>query len=269
MYAALGGLKLLLNYFLSRSVELETQYQALAEVGDDEELEGLAEAGEPSHQKPASPRLTILQRVRSLFPCISPLSRSILLRLVFLFAMDSFASGMASPSWLTYFFTTVHSLQPSALGTLFLVSNILGSLSNLVALPVARRIGPLKTMVFGHLPSTVFLALIPIPPAHSKSGTRLSMAFLALRACTQSIDQAPRQAFLAAAVLPGERTAVLGVVNMVKTFSQDGGIGSMGVLAGKRMWVVALVGAGALKASYDLLLLWMFLGFKDREGGVH
>ena len=276
MYAALGGLKLLLNYFLSRSVELETRYQTLpGEVDEEEELEGLTEAGEPNHQSPPtapsdpSPGLTVLQRVRNLFPYISPASRSILLRLVFLFAIDSFASGIASPSWLTYFFTTVHSLQPSTLGTLFLVSNILGSLSNLVALPVARRIGPLKTMVFGHLPSTVFLALIPIPPAGIQFGSWLSMAFLALRACTQSIDQAPRQAFLAAAVLPGERTAVLGVVNIVKTFSQAGGIGSMGVLAGKKMWVVALVGAGVMKASYDLLLLWMFLGVKDREGGVN
>ena len=62
---------------------------------------------------------------------------------------------------------------------------------------------------------------------------------------------------------------MLGVVNIVKTFSQAGGVGSMGVLAGKKMWVFALVGAGVMKASYDLLLLWMFLGVKDREGRVN
>lgn len=79
------------------------------------------------------------------------------------------------------------------------------------------------------------------------------------------MDQAPRQAFLAAAVRNEERTAILGVVNIVKTVAQAGGIGSSGVLAGKRMWVVMLGGAGAMKAGYDLLILWTFLGMKERE----
>ncbi|WYZ38100.1 hypothetical protein EsH8_III_000014 [Colletotrichum jinshuiense] len=171
---------------------------------------------------------------------------------------------MASPSWLTYFFTTVHSLQPGSLGTLFLVTNLLGTVSNLVALPLARRLGPLKTMVFTHLPSAVFLSMIPLP-APGRTGTWTAMAFLSLRACTQSMDQAPRQAFLAAAVLPSERTAVLGVVNTVKTLAQAGGIGSAGFLSGKSLWVVVLSGAGIMKACYDLLMLAMFLGLKDRE----
>ncbi|KAK4211051.1 major facilitator superfamily transporter [Rhypophila decipiens] len=261
-YAALGAVKLVLNSFLSSSVELDAGYHELANESDEEEGEGRIGAQTSVSQ------LSLPQRVRHLIPHISAASRAILLRLIFLFAMDSFASGIASPSWLTYFFTTVHSLKPSTLGTLFLVSNILGSVSNLVALPVARRIGPLKTMVFGHLPSTVFLALIPLPPADTQLGTGLSMTFLALRACTQSVDQAPRQAFLAAAVLPGERTAVLGVVNIVKTLSQAGGLGTMGVLAGQKMWVVSLAGAGLMKAAYDLLLLWMFLGVQERERGA-
>lgn len=263
LYAGLGGLKLLLNSFLSSSIELEVGYQEVAGEPDEEESARPEDVLESNHPP------SLFQRIRDLVPYISPESRAILFRLIFLFAMDSFASGIASPSWLTYFFTTVHSLKPSTLGTLFLVSNILGSVSNLVALPVARRIGTLKTMVFGHLPSTIFLALIPIPPASTEVGTALSMTFLALRACTQSVDQAPRQAFLAAAVLPSERTAILGVVNIVKTLSQAGGLGSMGVLAGNKMWVFALVGAGLMKATYDLLLLWMFLGVKDREGGVN
>jgi len=72
------------------------------------------------------------------------------------------------------------------------------------------------------------------------------------------------QAFLAAAVLPEERTAVLGVVNVAKTLAQAGGIGSTGVLAGAGLWTLMFGGAGGLKASYDLLMLWMFLGVKER-----
>jgi sugar phosphate permease len=178
--------------------------------------------------------------------------------------MDSFASGLASPSWLTYFFTTYHHIAAGPLGTLFFTTNILATLSNFAALPLARKLGPLKTMTFTHLPSAIFLGLIPLPQAGG-AGTWIAMAFLSLRACTQSMDQAPRQAFLAAAVKNEERTAILGVVNIVKTLAQAGGIGSSGVLAGKKLWVVMLGGAGLMKATYDLLILWTFLGVRDRE----
>lgn len=79
------------------------------------------------------------------------------------------------------------------------------------------------------------------------------------------MDQAPRQAFLAAAVLPSERTAVLGVVNIAKTLAQAGGLGFAGILAGRHLWVALLGGAGGLKALYDILMLWMFLRLQDRE----
>ncbi|EXJ71036.1 uncharacterized protein A1O5_06029 [Cladophialophora psammophila CBS 110553] len=279
VYALLGLVKLILTLMLSESVELERPKQVYQEVPIELEDEGLLsdssdeETLEPRSSKqttartsvpPSPPTPPLLSRLRSLLPYISPTSRMILVRLLFLFFLDSFASGLASPSWLTYFFTTVHSLESSALGTLFLVTNLLATLSNLAALPLARRLGPLKTMIFTHLPSAVFLSLVPFPPA-TTTGTWLAMGFLSLRACTQSMDQAPRQAFLSSAVLPAERTAVLGVVNIAKTLAQAGGIGVSGALAGARLWVVMLAGAGTMKASYDLLMLWMFLGIRDRE----
>ncbi|KAK7981159.1 hypothetical protein PG989_013616 [Apiospora arundinis] len=277
LYAVLGAIKLGFVLLLSPAVEAERQTR-IQEAGT--ESEGLLSAqrsgnGEETEgQQPAVSTTTPpvnkpipRKGVSSLIPHISPASRSILWRLLLLFCLDSFASGMASPSWLTYFFTTVHSLQPSSLGTLFLVSNLLATASNLAALPLARRIGPLKTMVFTHLPSAIFLAAISLPPA-SPSGTWMSMAFLALRACTQSMDQAPRQAFLAAVVLPAERTAVLGVVNIVKTFSQAGGIGVAGPLVNASLWTVLLGGAGAMKAMYDLIMLLSFWRLKDRENPV-
>ena len=79
------------------------------------------------------------------------------------------------------------------------------------------------------------------------------------------MDQVPRQAFLAAAVLPSERTAVMGLVNVVKTLSQSGGPLLTGWLAGMQKFWIAFLIAGALKASYDLAMLKMFLGFKPRE----
>lgn len=285
LYATTGVIKLVLTILLSTGVELEQQDTQYHQVDVEMEAEGLLsdssdgedEArsapkkpnGSPTSeilQDNVPPKPTVYHRVRSLFPQISPVSRSILVRLILLFAIDSFASGLASPSWLTYFFTTVHHLQPSSLGTLFLITNLLATVSNLLALPLARRLGPLKTMSFTHLPSAIFLGLIPLPQP-SSTGTWFAMCFLSLRACTQSMDQAPRQAFLSAAVLPAERTAVLGVVNIAKTLAQAGGIGSAGALAGRNLWIPNFSGAGVMKACYDLLMLCMFLGLKEREGG--
>jgi MFS family permease len=171
---------------------------------------------------------------------------------------------MASPSWLTYFFTTYHDVNPGSLGTLFFVTNILATISNLVALPLARRLGPLKTMTFTHLPSAIFLGLTALPRS-GNPGTFISMVLLSLRACTQSMDQAPRQAFLAAVMRPEERTAMLGIVNIQKTIAQAGGIGTSGILAAQESWRIMLGGAGLMKVFYDLLILWTFLHMPDRE----
>jgi hypothetical protein len=74
------------------------------------------------------------------------------------------------------------------------------------------------------------------------------------------MDQAPRSAFLSIVVLPEERTAVMGVVNILKTLSQSSGPTLTGLLAGNDHFWVAFVAAGSLKATYDLLLLAFFGG---------
>ncbi|KAH6629753.1 major facilitator superfamily MFS1 [Boeremia exigua] len=282
LYAALGIVKLLLVLTLSSEVELQVQEYEYVEVLelDAEDLQSPASSPRNSvedrppssahlndaqqQQVSKSSRRDMSDRLRTLLPQISRQSLLILSRLIVLFALDSFASGMASPSWLTYFFTTFHNVEPATLGTLFFTTNILATLSNFAALPLARRLGPLKTMTFTHLPSAIFLALIPVPNAGSW-GTSASMALLSLRACTQSMDQAPRQAFLAAVMKPEERTAILGVINIAKTLSQAGGLGSAGMLAATKSWRLMLGSAGLMKALYDILILWTFLGVPDRE----
>jgi len=200
------------------------------------------------------------QPKKSIWPQISPSSRSILVKLCLLFAIDSLASGLVPASWITYFFNTKFAIAEGKLGTLFFTTNIISSASSLVASSISKRIGNVKTMVFTHLPSSIFLALIPLP-----SNVALAMTFLVLRSCTSQMDVAPRQAFLAAAVLPSERTAVMGVVNVVKTLSQSAGPVITGGLAGSGKFWVAFLVAGSMKATYDLGMLAMFLGFKGHE----
>lgn len=110
-------------------------------------------------------------------------------------------------------------------------------------------------MVITHLPSSLFLGALPVAP-----NLALTILLLIGRSMMSSMDQAPRSAFLSMVVLPEERTAVMGIVNTLKTLSQSSGPWITGLLAGGGRFWVAFVVAGALKASYDVLLLTMFGG---------
>ena len=266
IYAVLGIVKLLLAFMLSDKCEPGQPKQEYEEVhqmddvGPEDPLSDDEDSQEGHTQSKARAPLPEMKR-KSIWPAISPASRSILIKLCLLFAVDSLASGLVPLSWVTYFFSRKFKISEGQLGTLFFITNIISSISNLVASSLAKRIGLIKTMVFTHLPSAIFLALIPLP-----SHAWLSIIFLVLRSCMQNMDQAPRQAFLSAVVLPSERTAMMGVVNVVKTLSQSGGPIATGWLAGiGKFWIAFLI-AGAMKASYDLAILKIFLGYKGREG---
>ncbi|OAQ65835.1 MFS general substrate transporter [Pochonia chlamydosporia 170] len=236
-YAVLGALKLLFTLGLSRAVEAE-------EV--DVETEPLLN------------RETQVKRSwRSLVPHVSAESRAIAVTLCLLFALDAFASGLAPLSWVTFYFRSRFNIEEGRLGSIFFTTSLISAASVIVASSISKRLGNVKTMVFTHLPSSVFLALIPLP-----SNVSLSLTLLALRACTQSMDVAPRSAFLAAILLPSERTAVMGLVNVVKTSAQSVGPLITGVLANHDLFWVSFVCAGSLKVCYDLGLLAVF---KNRE----
>ena len=265
IYAVLGVVKLLLAVLLSDKCEPEQPKQEYQEAHqmDSVEVEGLLSDDEASQEDQIQSNARALHpelQSKSIWPVISPASRSILIKLCLLFAVDSLASGLVPLSWITFFFNRRFNIPEGQLGTLFFATNIISAISNLAASSLAKRIGLIKTMVFTHLPSAIFLSLIPLP-----SHAGLAVTFLILRSCMQNMDQAPRQAFLSAAVLPSERTAIMGVVNVVKTLAQSGGPIATGWLAEVGKFWVAFLIAGAMKASYDLAMLKMFLGQKSRE----
>lgn len=79
------------------------------------------------------------------------------------------------------------------------------------------------------------------------------------------MDRAPKQAFLAAAVLPHEGTAIMGAINVAKSLMQAAGVPFTGFLAGRNHFWVVFVLAGAMKASCDVVMLMLFSGFEVRE----
>lgn len=266
-YAGLGLVKFVFCLFLTEKCEPQTVIVP-AQQADDETRpllvngdEGQEHGQEEDASKPDNAeREEKISVFRRMLPAISNDSVSLLWKLCLLFAVDSIASGLTPASWTTYFFATKFHLSEGKLGSLFFVANVLSTISNFAAAPLARRIGLVKTMVFTHVPASISLALIPLP-----NNVIVAMALLALRYSTNSMDQAPRQAFLSAAVHPGERTAVMGVVNVVKTLSQSVGPVVTGTLAQKKLFWVAFIAAGSLKLMYDVLMLALFLGHRTVE----
>lgn len=254
-YAVFGILKFLLCLVLSSECEVEKS--VLPEPTSNGEHEPLLSNGSVNSATKPEPKQS---RWTKLLPSLSVETRLLILKLGVLFSLDSLASGASTPSWLIYFFHTKFDLAEGKLGSLFFITNIISSASNLVAASLARRIGLIKTMVFTHLPASVALAMIPVP-----SNIVIAIALLVFRASTNSMDQAPRQAFLAAAVLPSERTSVMGIMNVVKTMSQAAGPLVTGKLASVGKFWVAFVIAGCLKILYDILLLGLFLGYRTVE----
>ncbi|KAK6357135.1 hypothetical protein TWF718_001461 [Orbilia javanica] len=266
-YSALGITNILITSFLSAKCEDQTsKSQAgagsesqpfLNNDSDDDDDDGF-DSGDVGSQgipdtPPTPPEPTLLQKFSSLFPHITPQSRSILVKLCLLFGVDSFASGLMPASLITLYFHDTFSFPPGALGTLFFTTNLVSSAGNLLASAVARRIGLIKTMVFTHLPSAICLCLIPVFPA-----VYPAVFFLVVRSLLGSMDQAPRSAFLSAVMKPSERTAVMGIVTVTKTLSQSAGPFVTGIMGGTGLFWASFVISGGLKAGYDLSLLIMF-----------
>src|SRR5881398_3788547 len=84
-------------------------------------------------------------------------SRSIVLKLSALFALDSFGGGFVVQSFAAYWFYLRFGVDPRTLGSLFFAANVLAGISALFAARLAGCIGLLNTMVVTHLPSNVLL----------------------------------------------------------------------------------------------------------------
>ena len=261
-YSVFGLVKFSLCLLLSDKCEPEKQQapQVPVQASEDETQPLLANGHGTQIGKTVKETSSTGKTLRSLLPALSKESASVVFKLCCLFALDSLGSGLTPNTWVTYFFNRKFSLSEGKLGTIFFVTSIVGSASNLLAAPLARRIGLVKTMVFTHVPASIALALIPIP-----SNVIIAVALVVFRASTASMDQAPRQAFLAAAVLPHERTAVMGTVNVVKTLSQSSGPFITGALAERSLFWIAFIIAGGLKLLYDVLILGIFRVYRTVE----
>ena len=266
-YTAMGLLKFLLSIKLSATgerQESEPDKRSENAQSHDPLLAGkkadrnLYTQGSFHTSKTGSPKSPF--RLSSLLPSFTSETKTVVLKLCFIFVFDNIGIGLAPASWMTYFFSRKFGLSEGFLGSLFFAIHIIAASSNLVASSITRRLGLLTTMFATNLPAAILVALIPLP-----SSVVPAMILLILRTSTNEMDQVPRQAFLAAVVLPEERTAVMGLINTVRTLSQGVGPIVTGYFAETGRFWIAFGLAGGLKCTYDVLLLCLFWRYETRE----
>jgi nitrate/nitrite transporter NarK len=180
-------------------------------------------------------------------------SRPIVARLSVLYGLDSFASSLTVQSYLAFFLATRFGLDPQQAGALFFVAGVLTALSFPVAAWLSARIGLVQTMVFTHIPSSIFLIGMAFAPTLA-----IASALLLARAALASMDVPARQSYTMAVVEPRERTATAGVTGLARGVAQVPGPAIAGALLVPIGLGVPLVATGLLKIVYDVALFALF-----------
>lgn len=185
---------------------------------------------------------------------LSPGARPVVARLSALFAIDAFGGGFIGSSIISYYFFLRFGLNLTTLGEIFFATQLVTALSFLLAERIARRIGLLRTMVFTHIPSNVFLLLVAFAPT--------PVSAVALLLCRQSLSQMDvptRQSYVMSIVDESDRTPAAGFTSTTRTVASSASP-SLAGYAMANLWLGApLVVAGTLKLAYDALV---YLGFR-------
>ncbi|QGI92438.1 hypothetical protein CEK26_005507 [Fusarium fujikuroi] len=183
----------------------------------------------------------------------TPASFDFMWKLSLALILDFVGSGLAQISWMTYFFKREYDMPEGALGSATFTAGIISSVLNLASSPLSRAIGQVQTMVLCHTVNSISLLMVSVP-----GNKYIALVIFIFRIVTREIDNAPRQAFISAGVLDHERTSAMGVVNITKTIGSCLGLYITGLFAGLDKFWLAFILAGALKLSYNVLILAFF-----------
>lgn len=187
-------------------------------------------------------------------------SKKIVYTLAALFSLDSFGGGFVVQSLLALWLFQRFHLSVATAGTIFFWAGVLSAGSFPVAVWLANRIGLVNTMVFTHLPSNLFLILVPFMP-----NLPLAITLLLARSALSQMDVPTRNSYVMAVVTPAERPAAASVTSVPRSLATAASPLLSGYLLSLTLFGWPLVIGGTLKGMYDLLLLIMFKKVRPPE----
>ena len=170
-----------------------------------------------------------------------------------LFSMDAVGGGFVLQSLIALWFKIRYHLNVSQLGLIFFVVDIIIAVSILITPAISKRIGLIRTMVYSHLPSNIFLIMIPIFP-----NVYVSLLFLFLRQSLSQMDVPTRQSYLNSVVDKDDRSYVVGVSNASRSIAQSSTPYISSYLISFAASAVPFIAGGSIKIAYDLLLFNRF-----------
>ncbi len=190
----------------------------------------------PAHARPAPPQP------------LGP-SRRTVLKLAGLFSVDAFAGGLVVHSLLALWLFERFELSLAAAGHFFFWAGLLSAFSQLAAPWVAKRIGLINTMVYTHIPSSLFLMAAALAPS-----LPWVLGLLLARAALSQMDVPTRAAFVMAVVTPPERAAAASFTAVPRSLAAAVGPSLGGALFAAGWLAAPLLACGVLKIGYDLAL---------------
>ncbi|MCL5679039.1 MAG: MFS transporter [Candidatus Thermoplasmatota archaeon] len=173
-----------------------------------------------------------------------------------LFSIDSLGGGLVVTSMITLWFKLVYSATLSQIGFIFVIVNIVTAISIILSSVISNRMGLVRTMVYTHLISNVFLVLIPL--IHSFA---IGQIFLYLRQTTSQMDVPARDSFTNTLIPQEQRIQSNARFVMVRNFFQIPGPAIGGAILEFYPPLLFIV-AGGSKILYDL----MFFGRYHKTG---
>jgi len=187
-------------------------------------------------------------------------SRRLIFTLTGLFSLDHFAGSLFMQSLVAYWFYTKFGMELESLAFVFFFSHLLAAISLWLAAKLANRIGLINTMVFTHIPSSLFLIAAAFAPT-----AWIAVLFWQLRSFLGQMDVPTRDSYTMSVVQPNERVAMASIHIVGRSVS-----GTVGPSVATALWQafsasVPLIACGVLKITYDLSLYFMFRNVKPPQ----
>jgi predicted MFS family arabinose efflux permease len=169
-----------------------------------------------------------------------------------LFALDAFGGGFVTQAFIAYWLHYRFGAGAGLVGSVFFVLGLLQAGSSILAVRLAARLGPLRVMVFTHLPSNLLLAAIAFAPSLA-----VAVGLLIARFALSQMDVPARQAFVAGMVPPEERLGAAAYTNLSRYIARPFGPLLGGVLMRSAVGAPFFAG-GLVKVVYDVIVYARF-----------
>lgn len=108
-----------------------------------------------------------------------------------LFALDAFGAAFVTKSFISYYFNKKYQIVLYSVGLLLFFCSIVSGISGILSSKLVERIGAISTMIFTHLPSNLFLLMIPFV-----TNSQIAMILVFARFCISQMDVPARQTYV-------------------------------------------------------------------------